>query len=124
VEALFERLAGGVALALEGVAVLLIVIGAATAVTSIAAAVWRQRWAYRSLKHAWARLGVWLLLGLEFMLAADVVRTAISPSWDDLGQLATIAVIRTFLNYFLEKDVERAIARGDRSPADPLATSL
>ena len=64
----------------------------------------------------WLRFGVWLLLGLEFELAADVVRSAISPSWSQIGQLAAIAVIRTFLNYFLEKDVERY------SPEPPLQT--
>ena len=47
----------------------------------------------------------WLLLGLEFMLAADIVRSAIAPDWNDIGQLAAIAVIRTFLNYFLERDL-------------------
>jgi uncharacterized membrane protein len=47
------------------------------------------------------------LLGLEFELAADIVRTAIAPSWTEIGQLGAIAVIRTFLNYFLERDVER-----------------
>ena len=52
-------------------------------------------------------LGVWLLLGLEFELGADIIRSAIAPSWAQLGQLAAIAVIRTFLNYFLEKDVEK-----------------
>jgi uncharacterized membrane protein len=45
------------------------------------------------------RFGGWLLLGLEFELAADIVRTAIAPSWNDIGQLASIAVIRTALNY-------------------------
>lgn len=55
----------------------------------------------------WLRFGIWLLLGLEFELAADIVRTAIAPSWTDIGQLGAIAVIRTFLNYFLERDVER-----------------
>jgi uncharacterized membrane protein len=50
---------------------------------------------------------MWLILGLEFMLAADIVRTAISPTWQQTAQLAAIAVIRTFLNYFLEKDIER-----------------
>jgi uncharacterized membrane protein len=58
-------------------------------------------------KETWGRFGVWLLLGLEFELAADIVRTAIAPSWNDIGQLAAIAGIRTFLNYFLEKDIER-----------------
>jgi uncharacterized membrane protein len=50
---------------------------------------------------------VWLLLGLEFELAADIVRTAIAPSWTDIGQLGAIAAIRTFLNFFLEEDIER-----------------
>jgi uncharacterized membrane protein len=50
---------------------------------------------------------MWLILGLEFMLAADIVRTAISPNWEQIGQLGAIAIIRTFLNFFLEKDIEK-----------------
>jgi uncharacterized membrane protein len=45
-------------------------------------------------------------LGLEFELAADIVRSAISPTWTEIGQLGAIAAIRTVLNYFLEKDIE------------------
>jgi uncharacterized membrane protein len=48
-----------------------------------------------------------LLLSLEFELATDVIRTAISPARQQIGQLAGIARIRTFLNYFLEKDIEK-----------------
>jgi len=47
----------------------------------------------------------WLVLALEFLLAADILRTAISPTWNDLGQLAAIAGIRTFLNYSLSHDL-------------------
>jgi uncharacterized membrane protein len=54
------------------------------------------------------RFARWLVLALEFTLAADIVRTAVSPTWDDIGQLAAIAAIRTALNYFLERDLERA----------------
>lgn len=50
---------------------------------------------------------MWLLLALEFELAADVLRTAISPTWDDVGKLGAIAAIRTALNYFLEKDIDK-----------------
>jgi uncharacterized membrane protein len=57
----------------------------------------------------WRRYGVWLLLGLEFELAADIIETVISPEWMDIAQLAAIAVIRTFLNYFLEKDLEASV---------------
>ena len=62
------------------------------------------------------RFGVWLLLGLEFELGADIIRTAISPTWTQIGQLASIAVIRTFLNHFLEQELEKyevADGRGD-----------
>ncbi len=47
-----------------------------------------------------------LALSLEFLLAADIAATAVSPDWNAVGKLAVIAFIRTFLNYFLEKDVE------------------
>ena len=51
------------------------------------------------------RFGTWLLVSLEFLLAADIVATVISPTYDNLIQLAIIALIRTFLNYFLGKEV-------------------
>ena len=57
-------------------------------------------------KDVWRRFGMWLLLGLEFELAADIVASIVSPSWQDIGELGAIAVIRTFLNYFLERDLE------------------
>ncbi|NUP12620.1 MAG: DUF1622 domain-containing protein [Polyangiaceae bacterium] len=55
--------------------------------------------------EVWRGFGVWLVLGLEFALAADIVRTVIAPTWRDIGQLAAIAAIRTVLNYFLAKDL-------------------
>jgi uncharacterized membrane protein len=45
------------------------------------------------------------LAGLTFQLAADVLETAITTSWDEVARLAAIAAIRTFLNYFLERDL-------------------
>ena len=66
-------------------------------------------------KAIWQEYGMWLLLGLEFELAADIIRSVVSPTWKDLGELGAIAVIRTFLNYFLEKDLETA-SRGDGAP--------
>jgi uncharacterized membrane protein len=50
-------------------------------------------------------LGLSLALALEFLLAADIVGTAVTPSWESIGLLAAIAGIRTFLNYFLHKEV-------------------
>lgn len=54
------------------------------------------------------RLGRWLSLSLEFELAADILRTAIAPSWDEIGKLAAIVILRTVLNYFLEREIETA----------------
>jgi len=52
-------------------------------------------------------LGRWLALGLEFALAADILRTAVAPTWREIGQLAAIAVLRTALNFFLEREIAR-----------------
>ena len=50
-------------------------------------------------------LGRYLALGLEFQLGADILSTAVAPSWDQIGKLAAIAVIRTGLNYFLMREM-------------------
>lgn len=47
----------------------------------------------------------YLAMGLEFQLAADILSTAVAPSWDRIGKLAAIAVIRTVLNLFLMKEM-------------------
>lgn len=51
-------------------------------------------------------LGVYLLLGLEFLVAADILETVFKPSMEQLGVLAGIVIIRTLLNYFLNKELE------------------
>ena len=56
-------------------------------------------------REIWLRFATWILLALEFALAADIVRTAVAPTWDDISKLAVIATIRTMLNYFLAKDI-------------------
>ena len=52
-------------------------------------------------------LGRFLTLGLEFQLSADILRTAVAPSFEEIGQLAAIAAIRTALNYFLGREIEQ-----------------
>lgn len=52
-------------------------------------------------------LGRWLAVGLEFELAADILRTAVTPSWKDIEQLVAIAALRTALNYFLEREIRQ-----------------
>ncbi len=53
------------------------------------------------------QLGIYLLLGLEFMVAADIIETVFKPSLEQLGILGGIVVIRTLLNYFLTKELEQ-----------------
>lgn len=56
-------------------------------------------------------LGRSLALSLEFLLGADILKTAVAPTWNDIGMLAAIAVLRTALNYFLEKELKNAEKR-------------
>jgi uncharacterized membrane protein len=51
-------------------------------------------------------LGKSLSVALEFLVGADVLRSAVSPTWDQLGKLASIVAIRSVLNYFLERESE------------------
>ena len=64
-------------------------------------------------EHSRLVLARFLALALEFQLAADVLGTAVSPTWTQIGKLAAIAVIRTALNYFLAKEIkEEELATG------------
>ena len=120
-EALFREVSQHIALALEAISVLMIAIGAIEALAKILIPLFRNDASQGRRRAAWLGLARWLLLGLEFMLAADIVRTAIAPTWDDIGMLGAIALIRTFLNYFLERDLENA-AREATTPAEVEAT--
>ncbi|WP_293678650.1 DUF1622 domain-containing protein [uncultured Phenylobacterium sp.] len=56
-----------------------------------------------------------LALGLEFLLAADIMRTAVAPSWHEIGQVAAIAALRTALNFFIQREIDSAQSRRTRS---------
>jgi uncharacterized membrane protein len=70
-------------------------------------------------RDVWLRLGRWLVAGLTFQLAADVLETAVTTSWDEVARLAAIAAIRTFLNYFLERDLGEIRERQAITPSGP-----
>lgn len=107
-EELFRHAAELIALWIEAAAVLIVAIGAAEAAVRVSIVLFARPATHGRKKEIWRRFGTWLLLGLEFELAADIVRSVIAPSWMDIGQLGAIAVIRTFLNYFLEQDLDHA----------------
>jgi uncharacterized membrane protein len=68
-------------------------------------------------RDIWLRYARWLVVGLTFQLAADIIETSIRHDWAAIGQLAAIAVIRTFLNYFLEKDLTEVRERQHETAA-------
>lgn len=63
----------------------------------------RQPEGFTPIRLTFAR---YLALGLEFQLAADILSTAVSPSWEQIGKLAAIAIIRTGLNFFLMREMQ------------------
>jgi uncharacterized membrane protein len=104
-EELVTSLAVGIALCCESAGVALVAIGAMdAALRTLRPAVLLGGAA--SKKETWLRFAAWIALSLEFALAADIARTAVAPSWTDIGHLAAIATIRTGLNLFLERDLK------------------
>jgi uncharacterized membrane protein len=104
---IFSSAAGLMELIVDALAVLMVGVAAIDA-------------AFRSLQNAfrpsralkqrtiWLNFAGWILLALEFSLGADVIGTAIAPTWDTIGKLGAIAVIRTFLSFFLARDFKDA----------------
>lgn len=66
-------------------------------------------------------LARFLALGLEFQLGADILSTAVAPTWEGIGKLAAIATIRTALNYFLSREMHESQGEGAPLPAPEVA---
>lgn len=107
IEELFRAVATAIALAIEFAATLLVAIGAIQALVLGVPRLLSRNHVSGARRLMWTDFARWLLLALEFELGADIIRSAVAPTWADIGQLGAIAVIRTFLNYFLERDIEQ-----------------
>lgn len=94
-------------LALETVAILVVLFGSAQAVIAVVRVVagGDDKGGLRG-RHVWLVYARWLVAGLTFQLAADIVGTSLAANWEDVARLAVIAVVRTLLSYFLDKEVE------------------
>ncbi|GAB2899365.1 hypothetical protein GCM10027074_77560 [Streptomyces deserti] len=101
----------------ETAGALIIFIGAVWAFARFVAALLRGRGEASGFNRIRLTLGRFLALGLEFQLAGDVLRTAVAPSFTEIGQLAAIAAIRTALNFFLRREIaqERAEVAAEQS---------
>ncbi|WP_161814823.1 DUF1622 domain-containing protein [Steroidobacter agaridevorans] len=101
---------------IDVIAVLIILFGTANAFVSMLR-VMRTKPEGHERRLVWIAYARWLVAGLTFQLAADIIESTIVESWDAVGRLAAIAAIRTFLNYFLERDLaevrERDAARAE-----------
>jgi uncharacterized membrane protein len=95
--------------ALESFSVICIIIGFIKTL-QLAFVLSRRRDAFQSFNKVRLRFGMWLALALEFQLGADILGTTVTPTLESLIKLALIAVIRTFLNYFLGKELETELA--------------
>ena len=101
-----DHVADILASSIEVAMMLVLAIGALRALKAIAIQVIRREALAKKVREIWLHFAGWLVLALEFALAADLIRTVIEPSWQDIGQLAAIGAIRTALAWFLGKDIE------------------
>ena len=93
------------ALAIECGAVFVVAFGSLQALTTLLKVIAGGQAGEIEGRQIWLKFATWILLALEFALAADIVRTAVAPTWEDITKLAVIAIVRTMLNYFLAKDI-------------------
>jgi uncharacterized membrane protein len=96
--------------AIDAFALIIVIIGTLEAFVATLRGVLRPmdretRW------QIYATFGRWLVAGLTFQLAADILETAITTTWQAVVRLGALAAIRTFLNYFLEHDLDTARER-------------
>jgi uncharacterized membrane protein len=103
-EAILQELALFLKVILEFIAILTIAIALLSTVRKL----FRRSKSSHPISQQSIRLdlGRSLALALEFLLAADIVGTAVSPSWEAIAKLAAITGIRTFLNFFLQREVQ------------------
>jgi len=103
---LVKSIAEYVAVSIELIGIVVVTIGTVEAAIAIGRMLW-TRASHAERRRAWLEYMHWLAAGLTFQLAGDIVHTAVAPTWNDIGQLAAIAAVRTFLTYFLERDIKQ-----------------
>ena len=110
---------------IDAIALVLVLVGTVEALIGTAKLIFGERSGHLR-RDVWLRYARWLVGALTFQLAADIIESSITTSWEAIARLAAIAVIRTFLNYFLERDLadtrereREAMAGGERSALQP-----
>lgn len=89
----------------DTIATVVILVATLRAFAGVVVQVFRRDMDMHARRQLWLDYGRWLVAGLTFQLAADIIESSIVPTWEAISQLGAVAVIRTFLNYFLERDI-------------------
>jgi uncharacterized membrane protein len=101
-----ETAASAVKLILESVSVFCVATGLIAALVMIFGSFFRTGRFISSPHAVRLKFGTWLGMALEFQLGADIVATTVNPTLQSLTALAILAAVRTFLNYFLQRELE------------------
>ena len=110
------QVTGTVAMAVDIIMVMIVAVGSLRAVIAVAKCIGGGNALATNIREIWLHYAAWILLALEFALAADLIDTVIAPSWQEIGQLGAIAVIRIALGYFLGKDIAEYREAQSKSP--------
>jgi uncharacterized membrane protein len=102
-------------LIIHAMALVIIVIGTIEAFLRSIRAIFSSSATGHQFRGVYVQYARWLVGGLTFQLAADILETSIAPTWDEIGRVGAIAVIRTFLNFFLERDLAEVEKREGES---------
>ena len=118
-ELVIREITLAISLAVEGMAALIVAYAVAEAFVRLLLSIPQHSGSGKHRAHdakedIRLRLGRWLALALELLLGADILRTAVAPTWSEVGQLAVIATVRTGLNFFLQREIEAVQERRDR----------
>ena len=105
-------------LTLESISVFCVVLGLVSSLTMIVGFTRRSSRLRQDLPALRLQFGSWLALALEFQLGADIVATTVNPTLQSLGELGLLALIRTFLIFFLQKELE-ASERQVKAASEP-----
>jgi uncharacterized membrane protein len=105
----------------EAIAITCIAVGALEAIAGMIPAAFRRHMDGIARRAVWLKLARWLVAALTFQLAADIVGTTSAPTWQEVGRLGAIAVIRTFLSYFLDREVDSTRQLQHATPEAPPA---
>ena len=112
-----DQIADWLASGIELVMMAVLTIGTLRALKAIAAHVVRRGALSNDVRKIWLHYAGWIVLALEFALAADLIRTVVEPSWEEVGMLAAIGAIRTALAWFLGRDIAEFLVEPERPRA-------